>query len=180
MVNLGDLGGEVAMNPKLKKILLWVFVVFFGIPLVLIAFAALFAGESSETESKSLACVTATAEDLQNIQDGLIQSSSSIAQGFTSEFSPSDIDEISEIFPTFTSPRIVAAQIEGVGNESPVGLWGIQDFDYGWRILALNQAARQYSSHGADIEDDSASGRVRSKMLDLSSNTTAPDCAGGQ
>lgn len=165
------------MNSKLKKLLLWGLIIFFGIPTVLIAIVAMFTGNSEESESKSLACITASTEDLKNIEEGLTKEAVSISKAFTSEYSSDDIDEITAIFPTFDSPRLVAAQIDISGNETIIGLWGIQTFDYGWRVLALNQEARQYSNLGVDIEEDSASGRLRSKLLELSSDKSALNCA---
>jgi hypothetical protein len=165
------------MNSKLRKLLIWGFIIFFAIPMVLIAIMAMFTGNSEERESKSLACITASAEDLKNIEEGLTKEASTIEKAFTSDYSSDDVKEITAIFPTFKSPRIVAAQIDISGNEKVIGLWGIQTFDYGWRVLALNQEARQYSNFGVDIDEDSASGRVRSKMLELSSNKSALDCA---
>jgi len=167
------------LNSKLKKLLFWVFIIFFVIPLVISIIAVMFVEDSDESQSKGLTCNTATTEDLKNIREGLIADTVSISSGFASDFSASDIDEITSIFPTFKSPRVVAAQIEGAGDQTIIGLWGIQDFDYGWRILALNQVAKEYSNHGVDVEDDSASGRARTKMLELSSNTSAPNCAKG-
>lgn len=165
------------MNRRLKKLLLWALILFFVIPLVFTVIAAIFVEDSDVSQSKGPTCNTATAVDLQNIREGLKTDTVSISSGYASDFSASDIDVITSVFPTFKSPRVIAAQIEGAGGEPLVGLWAIQDLDYGWRILALNQVAKKYSIHGADVEDDSASGRARSKMLELSSNTNAPSCA---
>lgn len=167
----------MSINSKIKRLLLWIFAIFIVVPILFAVIGVLFVEDSEVNEAKVPSCNSATAEDLKNIRDGLTSDSTSISNGFASDFSPSDVEEITSIFPTFKSPRVVAAQINAAGSEPMIGLWAIQDFDYGWRILALNQAAKKYSIHGVDIEDDSASGRARSKMLELSSNTTAPECA---
>jgi hypothetical protein len=164
------------MNSKVKKWLLGLFLVFFVLPILLAVLGSLFSSESEVSENAATRCVLATEEDMNNIKEGLTRSSLALAEGFAANFSEDDISQITAVFPTFTSPRVVGAQIEGSGSESDIGLWGIQDFDYGWRILALNDVAREYSNHGVDIDDNSASGRVRSKMLELSVNTNVFDC----
>ena len=168
------------MTPRSKKIIGWLVGVFFIFPLAISILVTVFApsevtsvsssnSADQPTEVTSQVCVQASSEDLKN--------SHSLVNAFKVEFTQEDIDQIKAIFPTFISPRVVAAQVEGINESSDVGLWGIQEYDYGWRILALNEVAKQYSTHGIDISDDSASGRVRSKILELSSNTNAVDCA---
>jgi hypothetical protein len=57
-----------------------------------------------------------------------------------------------------------------------IGLWGIQKFDYGWRITALDDKTKKYSNLGADITENSATGRVNAVMLELSANTNIISC----
>lgn len=176
------------MTPRSKKIIGWLVGVFFIFPLAISILVTVFApsevtsvsssnSADQPTEVTSQVCVQASSEDLKNLTEGLTNNSHSLVNAFKVEFTQEDIDQIKAIFPTFISPRVVAAQVEGINESSDVGLWGIQEYDYGWRILALNEVAKQYSTHGIDISDDSASGRVRSKILELSSNTNAVDCA---
>lgn len=175
------------MTPRSKKIIGWLVGVVIIFPLVISILVTVFAssGVTSDTSSNSAVqsievtsqnCVKASSEDLKNLTEGLTDNSYSLVNAFKGEFTQEDIDRIKEIFPTFISPRVIAAQVEGINESFNVGLWAIQEYDYGWRILALDEVAKQYSTHGIDISDDSASGRVRSKILELSSNTNAADC----
>ena len=176
------------MTPRSKKIIGWLVGVFVIFPLVISILVTVFASSDvtssspsnspdQPTEVTSKNCVQASSEDLKNLSEGLTYNSHSLANAFKGEFTQEDIDRIKEIFPTFISPRVVAAEIKGAKESLNIGLWGIQEYDYGWRILALNEVAKRYSTHGVDIQDDSASGRVRSKILELSPNTSASECA---
>ena len=175
------------MQSRSKKIIGWLVGVFVVFPLAVSILVTVFApsdvissstsnNDGQPTDTTSQNCVQASSEDLKNLTEGLTNNSHSLVNAFKGEFTQEDIDRIKEIFPTFISPRVVAAQVEGINESSNVGLWAIQEYDYGWRILALDEVAKQYSTHGIDISDDSASGRVRSKILELSSNTNAADC----
>ena len=168
------------MTPKSKKIVGWLVGIFLVFPFALTILISIFSSSESNNENIEMAspiCVKATSVDLKNLEEGLTESSFSLANGFEEKFGVDEISEIKLIFPSYTSPRVVAAQIDRPGESSVIGLWGIQDFDYGSRILALNKEARAYSVQGIDVEDNSASGRVRNKMLELSSNTSVLDCA---
>jgi hypothetical protein len=99
-----------------------------------------------------------------------------VESGFTADFNAEDIEAIRQVFPTYTSPKVFAANIPGKDGKSVLGLWGIQKFDYGWRITALNQETKKYSNLGADITENSATGRVNAVMLELSVNTNAISC----
>jgi hypothetical protein len=172
------------MKPKVKKVVKWLVIIFFVFPLVLAILISFVptsdendATTNVEAKSPSLVCVKATSKDLKNLKEGLTDKSLSLTGGFTGEFEANDIEDIKTIFPTYIKPRVVAARINVPDKGIVVGLWGIQDFDYGWKILGLNEEARTYSVYGADTEDDSASGRVRSKMLELSPKTSALNCA---
>lgn len=168
------------MTSKSKKIIGWLVGIFFVFPVALTILVSIFSSTESSNENIEMAspiCIKATSEDLKNLEEGLTESSFSLNNGFEGKFGLDEISEIMSIFPSYTNPRVVAAQIDRPGEISVIGLWGIQDFDYGWKILALNKEARAYSVQGADVEDDSASGRVRNKMLELSYNTLVLDCA---
>jgi len=121
-------------------------------------------------------CQTASEEDLGNINAGMISSKYKVESGFTADFSAEDIEAIKQVFPTYTSPKVFAANIPGKGGKSVLGLWGIQKFDYGWRITALNKQTMEYSNLGADITESSVTGRVNAVMLELSVNTNAISC----
>ena len=176
------------MTPRSKKIIGWLVGVFVIFPLVISILVTVFAPSDVTSSSSSNSgdqstevtlqnCVQASSEDLKNLTDGLTDKSYSLVNAFKSDFVAEDINQIKVIFPSYISPRVVAAEIKGVMESSNIGLWGIQEYDYGWRILALNEVAKRYSTHGVDIQDDSASGRVRSKILELSPNTSASECA---
>jgi hypothetical protein len=134
---------------------------------------------SSSEESSSPViqpCQSASEEDLANINAGMISSKYKVESGFTADFSAEDIEAIRQAFPTYTSPKVFAANIPGKDGKSVLGLWGIQKFDYGWRITALNKQTMEYSNLGADITESSATGRVNAVMLELSVNTNAISC----
>lgn len=133
---------------------------------------------SSEKSSNVVTqpCKFASDEDLANINDGMISSQYKVDSGFTADFSDEDIAAIQQVFPTYQSPRIFAANIPSANGESVIGLWGIQKFDYGWRITALNNQTKMYSNLGADITENSATGRVNAVMLELSVNTNVLSC----
>ena len=121
-------------------------------------------------------CQSASAEDLTNINAGMINSKYTVESGFIADFSSEDIKAIKQVFPTFSSPKVFAANIPGNEGESVIGLWGIQKYDYGWRITALNKQTMEYSNLGADVTENSATGRVNGVMLELSANTNVISC----
>ena len=134
---------------------------------------------SSNEESSSAViqpCQSASNEDLTNINDGMIDRKYRVESGFTAEFNAKDIETIKQVFPSYVSPKIFAANIPTSDGESVIGLWGIQKFDYGWRITALNKQTITYSNLGADITGSSATGRVNAVMLELSVNTNVISC----
>lgn len=134
---------------------------------------------SSSEESSSAAiqpCQYASDEDLTNINDGMIDRKYRVESGFTANFNAEDIEKIKQVFPSYVSPKIFAANIPTSDGGSVIGLWGIQKFDYGWRITALNKQTMGYSNLGADITESSATGRVNAVMLELSVNTNAISC----
>ncbi len=134
---------------------------------------------SLDEESTSAAiqpCQVASVEDLANINEGMISSKYQVDSGFTADFNAEDIEAIKRVFPSYISPKVFAANIPGDDGEPVVGLWGIQKFDYGWRITALNDQTRKYSNLGADVSESSATGRVNAVMLELSVNTNIATC----
>jgi hypothetical protein len=134
---------------------------------------------SSTEESRSAAiqpCQSASVEDLIYINNGMISAKYRVESGFTAEFNAEDIETIKQVFPSYVSPKVFAANIPGDNGETVVGLWGIQKFDYGWRITALNDQTRKYSNLGADVTESSATGRVNAVMLELSVNTNIATC----
>lgn len=121
-------------------------------------------------------CQSASQEDLSNINAGMISSKYRVESGFIADFSAEDIEVIKQVFPSYTNPKVFAANIPGNEGESVIGLWGIQKYDYGWRITALNKQTMEYSNLGADITESSATGRVNAAMLELSVNTNVISC----
>lgn len=169
-------------TPKRKLTLTEIFIaVFIFVVIVVIGNAVV--GGNSDTESNQVAaetavtCTEATSEDLDFLAEGLTDKSLSLTNAFKSYFNVNDRKEIKDIFPTFTNPYVVAAEINGAAEGSTIGLWSIQKFDFGALVFALNENAKTYSIYGSDITDDSMSGRTRAKILELSSNSSALECA---
>ena len=54
---------------------------------------------------------TASQEDIENISSGMSDESYSVTSGFASILPKSEIEKITSIFPSYTNPRIVAAQV---------------------------------------------------------------------
>jgi hypothetical protein len=153
-----------------------------GILVVAIVTASLLLSACSSSSSEETSspviqpCQSASEEDLANINAGMVSTKYKVESGFTADFNAEDIEAIRQVFPTYTSPKVFAANIPGKDGKSVLGLWGIQKFDYGWRITALNQETKKYSNLGADITENSATGRVNAVMLELSVNTNAISC----
>ena len=152
----------------------------FALPTTLAIIFAVSACSSSSIEESGSApiktCQAASEEDLTNINDEMKSAKYQVVSGVTADFSSEDTEAIKQVFPSYVSPRVFAANIPGDNGESVVGLWGIQKFDYGWRITALNDQTKKYSNLGADISDSSATGRVNAVMLELSANTNVLSC----
>ena len=169
------------MKPKKKYTLTQVLLGFFIFAVVVIIGNAL-TGGNAESESNNvytettLTCTAASSEDLNYLTEGLTDTSLSLTKAFKSYFNKNDREEIKAIFPTFTNPYVVAAEISGAAEGSTIGLWSIQKFDFGALVFALNENAKLYSIHGADIEDTDLSGRTRTKILELSPNISALEC----
>jgi ABC-type glycerol-3-phosphate transport system substrate-binding protein len=120
-------------------------------------------------------CQNASEEDLKNINDGM-STKFRVESGFTADFNAEDIKTIKQVFPSYVSPKVFAAHIPSSDGRVVIGLWGIQKFDYGWRITALNDETKKYSNLGADVSENSATGRVNAVMLELSANTNVISC----
>lgn len=151
----------------------------FGIAALAVTFSLSACSSSSIEESASApikTCQAASEEDLTNINEGMISSKYKVDLGFTADFSAEDIKAIRQVFPSYESPKVFAANIPGSDGKTVIGLWGIQKFDYGWRITALNDQTKKYSNLGADITENSATGRVNAVMLELSANTDITAC----
>jgi hypothetical protein len=170
-------------KPKRKFTLTEIFIGIF-IFVVIVVIGNAFVGGNSDNEpiaspsQTALICREADSEDLSYLADGLTDKSLSLTNSFKSYFDVNDRKEIAAIFPTFTNPYVVAAEINGAAEGPVIGLWSIQKFDFGALVFALNENAKMYSIYGSDITDDSTSGRTRAKIFELSSNTSALECAG--
>ena len=153
---------------------------FLILPTALAFIFAMSACSSSSIEESGSApiktCQAASEEDLTNINEGLISSKYKVASGFTADFSADDIEAIKQVFPSYVSPKVFAANIPGDNGESVVGLWGIQKLDFGWRITALNKQTQEFSLYGVEAAEGSASARVNAVMLELSVNTNVLSC----
>ena len=153
---------------------------FLILPTALAFIFAMSACSSSSIEESGSApiktCQAASEEDLTNINEGMISSKYKVASGFTADFSADDIEAIKQVFPSYVSPKVFAANIPGDNGESVVGLWGIQKLDFGWRITALNKQTQEFSLYGVEAAEGSASARVNAVMLELSVNTNVLSC----
>ena len=156
---------------------------FLILPTALAFIFAMSACSSSSIEESGSApiktCQAASEEDLTNINEGMISSKYKVASGFTADFSADDIEAIKQVFPSYVSPKVFAANIPGDNGESVVGLWGIQKLDFGWRITALNKQTQEFSLYGVEAAEGSASARVNAVMLELSVNTNVTSCLQG-
>ncbi len=81
-----------------------------------LAFTFLLSACSSEvsevaSDPVSEPCRIASDEDLTNINEGMISSKYRVESGFTADFSAEDIEAIKQVFPTYVSPRVFAANI---------------------------------------------------------------------
>jgi hypothetical protein len=163
------------MATKGKRILLWLIVVFVGFP-VLLGVVGVFAG--GETENAVDDCTVASQEDIENISTGMSDKSLSVGSGFVSQLTTQDIEKVTEIFPSYTNPRIIGAPIIGVDGVNPVGLWAIQDIGTSGtlRITALNDDARKYSVWGSVASDGSPADNLRKQLLVSSENTNLKGC----
>ena len=63
-------------------------------------------------------CQSASEEDLRNINDGMISSKYRVDSGFTADFSAKDTEAIKQVFPSYMSPKIFAANIQTRGIDS--------------------------------------------------------------
>lgn len=175
------MGDENESQPKRKYTITEILIAFF-IFIILVVIGNALVGRNSDNSSKKLTtetklpCMDATPEDLNYLTEGLTDPSLSLTKGFKSYFNKNDREEIKAIFPTFTNPYVVAAEISGAPEGSTAGLWSIQLYDYGAKIFALNGNAKLYSTWGVDVEDNDLSGRTRTKILELSSNTSVLEC----
>lgn len=153
--------------------------VILGIATLVATFFLSACSSSSDKASTSVpinTCETASEEDLNNINEGMTSAKYKVESGFTAEFSAEDVAAITQVFPSYITPKIFAAKIPVSDGDSVTGLWGIQKFDYGWRITALNDETKKYSNLGADISESSATGRVNAVMLERSVNTNIISC----
>ena len=98
--------------------------------------------------------------------------------GFVSTLPKNEIEKITNIFPSYTNPRIIAAKVEGISGSSPTGLWAIQQVtDSGsLRITALNSTAREYSVWGSASSDGSAAAQLRDQLLDSADSIKISQC----
>jgi uncharacterized membrane protein len=171
------------MAKKGKKILLWLLIIFVGFPILLVILGTFLTTTVSNEEgeaqqSQAITCETASQEDIENISSGMSDESYSVTSGFASTLPKSEIEKITSIFPSYTNPRIVAAQVVGVSDSSPTGLWAIQQVtDSGsLRITALNSAAREYSVWGSAANDGSAAAQLRDQLLESAESIKLTQC----
>ena len=179
---------------KRKKILLWLLITFVAFNLFALIGSFLtttdnagdsetpqsqtVTGDNDEQQSQAITCESATQEDIDNISSGMSDESYSVTSGFTSTLPQSEIEKITDIFPSYTNPRIVAAKVEGISGSSPTGLWAIQQVtDSGsLRITALNSTAREYSVWGSASSDGSAAAQLRDQLLESAESIKISGC----
>jgi hypothetical protein len=163
---------------KSKKIVLWLIIIFVGVP-VFFAFVGLLMGTEETQQTLTSDCQVASQEDIDNISSGMTDNAYSVSNGFTSNLSEEEIDKITDIFSSYTNPRIIAAQIEGASEEKPVGIWAIQQVtDSGsLRITSLNPSAREFSVWGSAANEGSPAAQLRDQLLDSALRTNVLNCA---
>lgn len=171
------------MAKKGKRILLWLLIIFVGFPILLVIIGSFLTTtvsteEGKTQQSQAITCEAASQEDIKNISSGMSDESYSVTSGFASTLPKSEIEKITSIFPSYTNPRIVAAQVVGVLDSSPTGLWAIQQVsDSGsLRITALNSAAREYSVWGSAANDGSAAAQLRDQLLESAKSLKLTQC----
>ena len=171
------------MAKKGRKILFWLFIIFVGLPIVLAIIGSFLTttentDENESQQSQAITCKTATQVDLENISSGMSKKAYSVNSGFASTLPKNEIEKITNIFPSYTNPRIIAAKVEGISDSSPTGLWAIQQVtDSGsLRITALNSTAREYSVWGSASSDGSAAAQLRDQLLDSADSIKISQC----
>jgi hypothetical protein len=143
--------------------------------------------EVESTQEEIMKCQSALKEDIDNINSGMSRSNYSVSNAFMDNLEDSEISEIQSIFPSYSSPIIIAGRIEGgsidyvKGSEAQadyvIGIWAIQKSDAGGaRITALDLNARNYSEWGSAASDDSPAAKLREKLYEFSLNTNALPC----
>lgn len=124
-------------------------------------------------------CTPAPNKYLSDISSGMINDSLTVTDGFTSNLSSKQIDELMKILPSYISPTIIAAKIRGesITSDTVVGTWAIQELSGAKRITALDSNAKRYSIWGSETSNDSAAGKLRSLLLQFSQTTNVKQCA---
>lgn len=120
-------------------------------------------------------CESLSTEDLENIESGMSDKIYTIKSGYKANLKKSEIEEIRKIFPSYNDPLIIAATIEGVKSGNVIGIWALDMTNN--RLIALDENARKYSDWGVDATDDSRTGQARTKLFELSANTSVLQCA---
>lgn len=166
------------MASKSRKIILWLLIVFIGVPIFFGLVGSLMGGGQEGDKSTAASCESASQEDIENISSGMSDESYSVNAGFVSSLPQDEIDKVTNILPSYTDPRIVAAYIEGVSDSKPIGLWAIQQVtDSGTlRITALNSSARDFSVWGSAANEGSAAALLRDQLLDSAESTNVAEC----
>jgi hypothetical protein len=169
-------GSELAS--KSKKIVLWLITIFVGVP-IFFGFIGLLMGTDETQQTLTSDCQVALQEDIDNISSGMTDKAYSVSNGFTANLSEEEIQRIADIFPSYTNPRIIAATIEGASEETPVGIWAIQQVtDNGSiRITSLNSPAREYSVWGSAANEGSPAAQLRDQLLSAAKTTNVESCA---
>ena len=118
-----------------------------GIAALTLTFLLSSCSSSSSEESSSApvnTCQSASDEDLNNINKGMISTKYRVESGFRSPFPP---DNGVRYYVAQPQNYVLAATIQGTEGDSVIGLWGIQigrGFDP-VSIFALNKQTQKYS-----------------------------------
>lgn len=161
-----------------KKVIGWLVAIFVVFPIVIGVFGSTLSSNDGENASSEIVCEMANPSDVETISSGMSEKTYSLGRAFQASLTEDQISELTDIFPSYTSPVVIAAEIIGVGETAYSGMWAIQKVtDSGsLRVTALNDDARKYSLWGQASADGSPAAQLRDKLLEFGSKTNALAC----
>lgn len=161
-----------------KRVLGWLVAIFVGLPILVGVFGSILSSNELDSAKSRVNCEMASPEDVETLGGGMSENTYTLGKAFQASLTEDEISELRSIFPSYTNPTIIAAEIVGVGEDSLSGLWAIQKVtDSGsLRVTALNADARKYSLWGQASADGSAAAQLRDKLLKFGNNTNALSC----
>jgi hypothetical protein len=121
-------------------------------------------------------CKSAALEDLNFINEGMRDSRYTISSGQIYKLASSEILTIQEIFPSYTSPILIAAKIQSTGRSPVIGFWAIQKEFSGWGATALDKQTKKYSRYGSDALTGAALERFESLVGKILIKSQGENC----